>query len=153
MAEICVAAPHGSGNRIMKRILDASPDLDVKGFSLPADPGWMNNRAFVTPPDLWVVIIREHAPYSRVLSGATDDLGVAFRDWLAGLEQLSVYLGDAWYERSDVSLVWYRDLVRLGAEPLIQAVADRFDIPLWEFDEPIRNEDLKYLMPPIPETT
>jgi hypothetical protein len=135
---------------VVKRILAASPDVTVGGLSLPADTKWFTNRTIVNPPDMWIVLVREHAPYSRVMSGAADDLHVAFRDWLAGYEQMSVFLGTAWYERHDVSLIWYRDLVRFGAAPLIRAVADRFDIPEWEFvGEPIINMDLKYLMPPM----
>jgi hypothetical protein len=133
----------------MKRLLDASPDIEVDGMSLPCDPAWFQDRVN-NAPDLWVVIVREHAPYSRAVS-AELELDRTFRDWLAGFEQLTVNLGHGWYERHDVALVWYRDLVRFGAVPLVEAIAERFGIEPWEPPEPMINYDLRYLMPPLPE--
>lgn len=142
MYTVNVCGPHHSGNRLVKRVLAASPDLHVEGRSLPTEGTWFDVGA-----SLWVVMVRDHAVDSvvRHQTHGVPTFEVAELQWFDAYEQLHEELGGQWWLRPDVMLLWYSRLVRIGGcVDFIERVAKHFNILPWDFAEGIYNGDVYY---------
>lgn len=142
---IHVYGPHGSGNRLNHRMIQASPLFtepdDAWVWSLPARP---KEIVLNTPkPDYCIVSVRDPVmtANSMLKEGMVRNMTQA-RGWVLEARQQVDDIVAAW----DVPTLFviYEDTLAFGAEFTIGRMAKFFDIPWWPFDEEIVDGNKKY---------
>lgn len=156
---VAVLGPHGSGNRLMTRLLRAG-GLNVRMRSYPADGwpgGWgvsdTTSMTSVPRPDVFFVMMREVAPWSQVRESrpGAETLHGALLNWEQAYREIGITIGPGFWWREDVAMVRYRDFVDQGAQFMAERVAAFLGMSSWEFNEAVNDGDLKYRRTPEAE--
>jgi len=135
---IYVCGPHGSGNRLNGRIVQAGDRAwVVRVFSLPG--------RFKHPPgDLNIISVRdrEMTAQSMLKEGMVRTIEHA-RQWV---DEARGQIVDWKAQHPDAVFrdVVYEETLSMGYAPLIARIANALDAPKWTYDEPIVDGNAKY---------
>ena len=155
--KVGIVGPHGSGNRLVRRVVDycyPEAECGVRSFPIGTlsnppgrnwDPRYLLRNNFI--PDFVLVTMREMSPWCMVREQRPGAVSVeaAIELWKEAYRQIYRSLGPFW-ERPDVALIRYRDFMEHGVGRVASQISDlvgKVPAPGAEF-EPILDGDLKY---------
>lgn len=151
MYKVAIIGPHGSGNRLTRRVVDAC--FDVQGYhkSYPIEdlgepPALWRVNGEPFEADFYIITHRKMSPLCMLREGrpGADTVDGAHEQWARAYQQIYSVLGPFW-RRSDCLVVRYRNYIDLGVESVVEQIKSSFGLDqTGTFTEKIIDGDLKY---------